>query len=533
VNVANLFLARASIRTLEVAIRVALGAGRLRLFRQLLTESLILAIAGGAVGTALALAGIRVFAALGQSLPRTDLMHLDLAGNAIPRLNEIGINASVLIFTILLTAAAGLLLAVVSTLQIRGAYTIRVGDLRTGAASTTKLRVVRNVMVVAQICVTAMLLLGAGLLTRSFVGLVGTNVGYEAANVLTFKIPRPEITRPADQFKQKLQNDFANEAVKRIASIPGVQAAAFTNGLPMVQGHFILVLNGRMPRPGDGDKGRITSISTDYFRSMGIRLVAGREFAEADRARTRPVYVMNKSAAKQYFPGVDPIGKIIGPGGGFGAGEIVGIVEDTRQSGFETEPEPQLFSLPEHLIAFYGQGYYFVVRTTTPITAIVPAIRNAVRETDPTAVIDQIATMNQILSNSVTTPRSYAVLMGAFSVSALLLTSIGLYGILAYFVAQRRREIGLRLALGADRRQVLKLILRQGLALSVIGVGLGLLGGVILTRYLQEMLFGVAPLDLATFSLVGAAFMTVAFLASYLPARAALNVDPVVTLRCE
>src|SRR5262249_6272365 len=155
--------------------------------------------------------------------------------------------------------------------------------------------------------------------------------------------------------------------------------------------------------------------------------------------------------------------------GGFRAGEIVGVVADTRQSGFETEPEPQLFMLPEHLIAFYGQGYYFVVRTSTRNAAIIPAIRSVVREIDPTAIIDEIATMNQILANSVTMPRSYAVLMGAFSLCALLLASIGLYGILAYFIAQRRREIGLRLALGADRRQVLKLILRQGLAMSVVG----------------------------------------------------------------
>jgi predicted permease len=533
VNVATLFLARATTRSREITIRVAVGAGRWRLFRQLLTESLILALLGGAVGSVLAFAGVRLFAALGESLPRIDLMRFDLAGNTIPRVNEIGMDMSAFLFTVVLTAATGFLLGIVSALQIRSAYTIPASDLRTGASSTSKRRIVRSVMVVGQIGVTAMLLLGAGLLIKSFVKLVSTNVGYDSTNVLTFKIPRPELPRPEDAFKQKLQNAFAQEVAKRIASIPGVQAAAFTNGLPMVQGHFSLLLKGRPPRPRFEEKGRITSISADYFRVMRIRVVAGREFTEADRTSARSVYVINKSAAREYFPGVDPIGKIIGPGGGFAAGEIVGVVEDTRQTGFETEPEPQLFLLPEHMIAFYGEGYYFAVRTTTRTAAIVPTIRSVVRDIDPTAVIDEVATMNQILANSVTTPRSYAVVMGVFSLCALILATIGLYGVLTHFVTQRRREIGIRLALGAERQQVLRLILGQGLEMSVPGVALGLLGGAMLTRYLQKMLFGVSSLDPATFLIVALVFITVALLASYLPARAAMSVDPLVTLRYE
>jgi putative ABC transport system permease protein len=533
VNVANLFLARAATRGREVAIRVAVGAGRWRLLRQLLTESMLLAVFGGVVGTMLAFACVRLFAALGQSLPRMDLMRFDLAGNTIPRLNEVGMNMSVFLFAVLLTATTGLLFGLVSALQIPRAYAVHVGDLRTGVSSTLKLRIFRNVMVIGQISVTAMLLLGAGLLIKSFVRLVNTNVGYDAANVLTFTIPRPEIIRPEDGHKQKLQDAFAQEVAKRIASLPNVQAAAFTNGLPFVQGHFILLVKGRPKRSPSDEKGRIASISADYFRAMRIRLVAGRGFTEADRTGLHPVYVINKSAAREYFPGVDPIGRIFGPGAGFAAGEIVGVVEDTRQSGLETEPEPQLFTLPEHLIAFYGQGYYFAVRTTTNTAAIVPAIRSVVRDIDRTAVIDEIATMNQILANSVTTPRSYASLMGTFSLCALVLATIGLYGVLAYFVTQRRREIGIRLALGAKQRQVLNLVLKQGLAMGAAGVALGLIGGIVLTRYLQKMLYGVSPLDSATFVIIPAVFLTIALFASYIPARAATGVDPLEILRYE
>jgi predicted permease len=532
VNVANLFLARATTRRHELAIRMAIGAGRGRLFRQILTESLILALCGGAVGTALAFAGVRVFAALGQSLPRLDLMRFDLAGNAIPRLNEVGLNWSVFLFTAGLTLATGILVSIASGLQISGGYAIHPGNLRTGIHSTMKLRMVRSAMVVGQISVTATLLLGSGLLIKSFVGLVTTNVGYEPANVLTFKIPRPEITRQQDYYKQKIQNAFAEEVAKRVGAIGGVQAAAFTNGLPMVQSFFSLLVKGK-PEPSAGEKGRIASVSRDYFRVMGIRLVAGRGFSVTDSTSARPVYVMNKAAAKQYFPGVDPVGKTFGAGGGFAAGEIIGVVEDTRQTGFEIEPEPQLFMLPEHMIAWYGQGYYFVVRTAANTAVIVPTIRSVVRDIDSTAVLDEIATMNQLQANSVTTPRSYAVLMGTFSVSALVLAATGLYGVLAYLVTQRRRDIGIRLALGADRRQVLNLVLRQGLAMSIPGIALGMLGGLALTRYLQKMLFGVSPLDNATFLFVSSLLFAVSLLASYIPARSALAVNPLEAVRYE
>lgn len=529
VNVANLFLARATTRGREIAIRMAVGAGRWRLFRQLLTESFILALFGSLAGLLLAWAGIRLFAALGQSLPRTDLMRLDLAGNTIPRLNEIGMNMSVVLFTIVLTVAAGFFLGVISAIHLRRTEAVHANDLRSSAFSTLRLRIVRSVMVTGQIAVTAMLLLGAGLLIRSFLKLVGTQVGYNPESVLTFKIPRPEL-RYEEADKQKRQNAFAEEVAKRIASLPGVQAAAFTNGLPMVQGHFTLVLFKQLP---SDEKGRIALISADYFRAMGIRIVAGRGFTEGDTIRRNPVYVINQSAARKYFSGSNPIGKVFGPGGGFAAGTIVGVVEDTRQTSFETEPEPQLFILPEHVDVIYGHGYYFAVRTAANTAAIVPSIRSLVRQIDPAAIVDQVATMNQILDNSVTTPQSYAMLMGTFSLCALVLATIGLYGVLAYFVTQRRREIGIRLALGAKRQQISALVLKQGLAMGIAGVTIGLLGGILLTRYLQKMLFGVSPLDTATFLIVFVVFVTVTLLASYIPARAAMRVDPLVTLRYE
>jgi putative ABC transport system permease protein len=529
VNVANLFLARSTMRQREICIRLALGAGRLRLLRQLLTENFILASLGGVVGIALAFAGSRLFVALGQGLARPDLNRFELAGNAIPRLNEITIDTSVLLFTLVLTAVTGVLFGIMPALQIRRRNAIQVVN-STSAFSSNAFRFARAAMVVGQIALTMILLLGAGLMIKSFLRLANTNLGYDSTNVLTFKIPQPQLNYPQDRAKQRQQNAFAQEVVDRIASRSDVQGSAFTNELPMVQGFFAWL--GREAAAASRHDGRISIIGPDYFRVMGIRVVTGRVFNNDDRRNARPVYVINKTAARDYFKGADPIGKTVS-GAGFPAGEIVGVVDDIRQSGVESEPIPQLFMNPDHIDAVWGIGYYFVVRTTREAGEIVPAVRSIVRDLDPKLVVDDVATMNQIVSNSITTPRSYAVLLGTFSTAALVLAMIGLYGLLAYFVKQRTQEIGIRVALGAQRFQILLLVVRQGLALSIAGAAIGVAGSAALMKYLQKMLFGVNDIDPATFIVVSALFMLVALLASYIPARQATNIDPLACLRHE
>jgi len=316
INVANLFLARAATRNREIAIRVALGAGRARVLRQLLTENFILAFLGGAVGIVLAFAGTRVFTVAGQSLARTDLMRFELAGNAIPRLNEVNMDASVLLFTLALTVVTGILFGVVPALQIGRINTIQKADLHVAGSSKWTFRFLRTAMAIGQISLTMILLLGAGLLIKSFVKLANTNVGYDPSSVLTFKIPQPELNYPQDQLKQKRQNAFAEEVVTRLESVPGIQAAAFTDGLPMVQGFFSWDGPQRTAATPKHE-GRMAAVSRDYFRALGIRVIAGRGFNEDDRIATRAAYVINRAAVREYFSGVNPIGKTISGGGGF------------------------------------------------------------------------------------------------------------------------------------------------------------------------------------------------------------------------
>jgi putative ABC transport system permease protein len=534
VNVANLFLARATLRGGEISIRMALGAGRGRLLRQLLTENLILAALGGIVGIAFAVAGIRVFSALGQSLPRSDLLRFGLTGNAVPRLNEAGIDVGVLVFILTLTLLTGLLFGLVPALQIRRIYPLQAisKGLISGGSSPMGGRLLRTIMVTVQIGFTVILLLAAGLLIKSFLTLSNMNPGYDPSNVLTFKIPQPPLDYPKDMLKQRQQNSFAEEIVRRLKSTDGIQAAAFTNSLPMVQGYWIWT--GPAPKSlPPAHEGRSAVVSPDYFRVMHIRLISGRSLDENDLKAHRTTYMVNRAAVQEYFQGINPVGKVISTFRGADKGEIVGVVEDTRQSGPDTEPVPQIFMDAEHNNSVWGEGYYFVVRTTKDTAAIVPVIRGIVRDVDPNVVVDDVATMDQILSDSITTPRSYAVLLGAFSAAALALASIGLYGVLSYFVKQRTREIGIRIALGAERRKAVGFVMRQGLLVSLGGLSLGLIGGAALTRYLRAMLFQVTPLDRATFITVSAVVITVSVLASYLPARQATAVDPLTALRYE
>ncbi len=539
VNVGNLFLARATSRNREMAIRIALGAGRGRVLRQLLTESLILALFGGAAGCALAFAGIRFFSTFGQGLARMDLMRFEATGNAVPRLSEISIDTSVLLYTLVITILTGLLFGLAPALYLRRADLIHAAGLRAAPTSSRfSLQSVRTLMVIGQLALTMVLLLGAGLLIRSFTKLTNIDLGYDPANVLTFKIPQPQLLWPRDAAKQPQQTAFAQEVVRRLQLVPGIQSAGFTSALPMVQARQLLGLKATptaaaVPIPG----GSVRIVSQDYLQVMGIRIISGRGFSDKDRINQRPVYLVNKKLAREYFKNA-AIGETIHGGFGLNPGEIVGVVDDFRASALDNEPGPQLFMNAEHvrgLVPVTQGGVYFATRMNGDRgrDAIISEIRSTVRDIDSKTTLDNIATMEQIVSNSITTPRSYAVLLGFFAATAIVLAAIGIYGVLAYFVKQRTHEIGIRMALGAERSEVLLLILRQGLSLSIAGVALGLTGGVTLTRYLDKMLFGLTPLDPTTFIIVSAIFIVVTLVASYVPARYATKIDPLVSLRHE
>jgi putative ABC transport system permease protein len=531
VNVANLFLARAATRTREIAIRMAIGASRARVRRQLLTESMLFAALGGGLGLALAYAGARTFVALGQGLARSALSRFDAVGNAIPRLSEVTLDVDVLLFTSALTIATGLLFGVVPALRIGET---RAANLRDGAAKPT-LRSLRKWLVVGQNALTVILLLGAGLLIKSFINLSSTELGYDPNGVLTFNIPQPPLSFPEETEKQPLRTRFEHEVATRIGQIPGVEAAGFTNALPMVQMRLTIPIRPQDSPAATFDADMYT-VSPGYFRAMGIRMVGGRGFDAEDGTASRPVYVVNRAFAKAYFQEEGAVGKPLVLGRFVSAGDVVGVVDDVRHLGLDREPQPIVFVDPEHTPGIVGVaegGVYFTVRTRGDPTALIPRIRTIVRDLDPSLAIDNVATMEQVVANSITTPRSYALLLGTFAASAFVLAMIGLYGVQTYFVTQRRQEIGIRLALGARRERVLRLFLREGLLLSVVGLAAGLAGSALLSQYLERMLFGVAALDASTYLGVSITFLAVMLAASYIPARQAATIDPQSAMRYE
>jgi putative ABC transport system permease protein len=535
VNVANLFLARATSRTREVAIRMALGASRARVLRQILTENMLLAVLGGALGIALAAVGARLFVAVGQGLARAALNQSDAVGNAIPRLNEIAVDFNVLTFTCVITVATGLLFGLIPAFQMSRPTVARTAQGLSRGASKITLRRLRTGMVIGQIALTLVLLLGAGLLIKSFINLINTDLGYDPTNVLTFNIPQPPLSFPADLPSQRQRTEFEEEVARRIGSLPTVEAVGFTNALPMVQMHMTVQVQA--PSSSTAAFGAdMYTVSHDYFRAIGMRLVEGRGFNEEDRRGVQPVYVVNRAFAKAYFQDQGPIGRRLNLAQYIPAGEVVGVVEDVRHLGIDSEPQPIVFVDPEHTIGIIGVaegGVYFTVRTRRDPTEIISEIRTIVRNLDATLVVDNVATMDQIVANSITTPRSYAVLLGAFAVAALVLAMSGLYGVQAYVVTQRRQEIGIRMALGAEAPQVLLQVLRQGLLLGVSGLLVGLVGSLVLTKFLATMLFGLTTLDVATYVAVCATFLAVMVAASYLPARQAAKIDPQLILRYE
>jgi len=526
VNVANLILARMSTREREIAIRRALGAGQGRITRLFLTESSVLTMAGGAVGIGLAWGGVRLLRVLGTSLPRPDAA----PGVSIPRLGEVGVDVATLIFALAVCLIAGVIFGLTPTLGPRRSATV---EALHGASARPGLDGVhvgrfRRLLVVAEMGLAMMLLVSAALMITSFAKLAMVDPGYDPAGVVTFQATLP---------RGRDMAIFAEDLVSKFQSLPGVRAAGYSIDSPMVRGrgHMPLRSTPSRERPGPNEPtADPVYVSRDYLKAMGIDVVSGRGFEDADRIGSPQVMLVNRSVVRSGMVGANPLGTRVyalfrDPW------EIVGIVEDIRAEALDEEPYPQFFLNLQQVPGFPFTEFrpYFAVRTDGDIAAILTNLRGIVRQVEPQASVDNVATVDQIIWNSISRPRLYSVLLGVFATIAVVLAAVGVFGLMAYLVEQRRREIGIRMALGARRTEVMTQVLGQSAALIAMGVGVGLTGAMGLTRYLEGLLFGLTPLDAATFAAASLLFATVALAASYVPARRATKVDPLVALRAE
>jgi putative ABC transport system permease protein len=515
VNVANLLLARTASRERELAVRRAVGAARGRLIRQLLTESVLLSLLGGVIGTAVAFAGVALLRVLATSLNRRDLIR----GATLPRLDQIGIDGSVLAFTVGVALVAGLLFGLIPAIQQSRQREMDV--LREKHVSHR----IRGTLVVAEIAMAMMLLVGGALLIHSFTRLSSVEGGYNPANVLTFQA--------ATQGPSRAENmAFADRLVARLASVPGVTAVGYSNNLPLVQQGFSRDVSARPMAPGERAPRPYPSlhaISPGFADAIALRIVQGRTFSAGEAAR-REALVSRTFANSGFFDG-PALGRQIYQGKN--TYDVVGIVEDVRQFNLDQPPGSEMFII-DFIMAPPGfGGTYFAVRTQDSPMAISADVRTIVRQLDATATVDSVATMEQIVSNAVSGPRLYAVLLGMFAVVAVTLAAIGIYGILSFIVTHRTREIGIRMALGARPAAVVSHVVRQSAVQIVIGVVAGIGGAALLSRNLEGLLFGVTPLDPPAFVVAGVGFAMVALLAAYRPARRATQVDPLTALRTE
>jgi putative ABC transport system permease protein len=509
-NIASLLLARADGRRKEMAIRQSLGAGRLRLMRQALTESLLLALAGGAAGTLLAFWSLGLF--------------LRLSPHYIPRLDESRIDGVTLLFTLAATVIAGLLFGALPAWRSARVDLNETLKQTAGRAGFWRRRLAApgNLLAAFELALAVTLTLGAGLLLNSFARLMRIDPGYRANGVTVAIIPAGAA--------------FLRQVIERLESTPGVEAAASSNGLPLTQhGHvdFHLKIEGR-PQTAPDDLSmftRVHVVSADYLRALGMPLLRGRRLNAKDTSASIPVAVINETAAQRYWNGEDPIDKRLGLSYGVGSmRQVVGIVKSTRHWSLDREPEPEVY-IPVEQEPF-PQTVLFT-RSSSPQAEIARSIRQAVAAVDKDQPVYLITTMDDLLADSVSTRRFTMLLLGGFSALALMLAMMGVYGVVSYTVAQRTPEIGVRIALGAQGRDVLRMILAQGLKPVAIGSVAGLIAALALSRVLSSLLYGVTATDPATYALVVLLLSFAALLACWLPARRATKIDPMVALRCE
>ncbi|MCA1818147.1 MAG: ABC transporter permease [Acidobacteria bacterium] len=519
-NVANLLLARAAARQKEIATRIALGASRLRLVRQLLTESVLLAAVGGGVGLLLAAWGVR---ALKAFIPDT-----------ISQAKEIAIDVRVLVFTLLVSLLTGLVFGLAPALQATRFNlneTLKEGG--RDSASGSRGNRIRAALVVAEVAISLVLLVGAGLLVNSFMRLRGVDPGFRPANLLTMRV----VPSPQKYPDLARHTAFYTELLRRVEALPGVRSASVASQIPLIaQGDSEGLLFEGRPDPPAGEPNIVATrvVSPHYFETMGIRLLRGRAFTDRDRADSPSVAVISETMARRYWPGEDPLNKRFS----FGRARtdedwvtVVGVANDVRQFGLDAEVKPQVYIAYPQIDGFYPR--YLIVSTSVEPHGVASAVRGAVWEVDRDQPVSDVLTMEEVLGESIARQRFSTLLLGVFAGVALLLAAVGIYGVMSYAVAQRTHEIGIRMALGAQTRDVLKLAVGQGLKLVLVGVAIGIVASLALTRLMASLLYGVSATDPVTFAAITLVLVGVAALASYIPARRATKVDPLVALRYE
>jgi predicted permease len=542
-NVANLMLARGTVQQREIAVRLAIGAGRGQIVGQVLTESLLLALAGGVFGVILGAVGILLVKQL-ATIEAPGIFRLMFGTTILPRANEVAISWRLLGTGVAISALTCVVCGLLPALHLSAANHLHALGSRRGGSHSGVSRL-RASLVVGQLALATILLVGAGLLTSSFIRLSTFNKGYDPSGVLAFNLLFP------DQYSSARKGETIATLLQRFRAKPDVHAAGFArHGLLIGEELYIgrWVPRGRTLDAMRDARIRVRSVSDHFLTAMGVPVLEGRDLSPSDSASAPLVIVINRAMAARYFSG-NPIGQVVDwhlDKSVFQA-TVVGVVEDLRQTSATSEVRPEIFvdyrqymraeemARPGNAARVQNEaaiGFLsFAVRTAGTPAALIPAVREEIRAVDLNIGVDAIAPMIDLEASSTARQRFYAVMLGIFAGIAALLAAIGVYGVLAYAVAQRTQEIGVRMALGAQRWQVMVMVLKRGLALTAIGLSLGLIGAAAGTRSLQTMLFGIEPLDPFTFLQVAAAFALIASLGSYLPARRATTVDPVVALR--
>jgi putative ABC transport system permease protein len=515
-NLTTMLLARAAAREREIAIRVALGAGRLRLLKQIFTESVLLALIGGGAGVLLALWGVELLKTIGAQ--------------TVPRLREVNVDFDVLAVTLAICVGTGIIFGLVPGLaSARPELTAAIKEGGRSSTQGTRRNRLRNGLVIAEVALALVLLSGAGLLIKSFVYLQNVNPGFNPRNALTFEISLPKMQYPDDASIVR----FNSEAQRRIAALPGVQAAGFSTILPLAgtNSDSSFAIEGRpsndnTPSPDEEKR----QVSPDYFRALETPLIKGRLFTDADKADAPLVTIVNQAFAKKFWPNEDALGKRIAFDATPGDRKwvtIVGVVGDIRHFGLDIDPKPEMY------VPFAQESYFttiYVIRSNQEPRTLVLAIQREIQAIDPAVPLANVRTFENVIADSVAPRRLSVVLLGVFAGIAVLLASVGIYGVMSFLVVQRTHEIGVRMALGAQRGDVLKLVLSRSLKLVFAGTIIGLVVALMSTHTLRALLYSVSAFDGTTFALVTILLGAVALAASYLPAMRATRADPMVVL---